>query len=392
MAAGATTAGALAPLGVQDDRLNSPGEELVDRLDLLEASRTKVTRHDVIWADIAPTRPKTPTDPDDPAYDFQRLDAVVRGLDERGIVPIMVVYATPPWAIRRGGPKPDVANRQAHPPDPGQFAAFMKALATRYNGHYRPAPRTPRLPEVRHWELWNEPNLGAFLSPQFHRGKPAGLRHYVRMVSRAYPAIRRSNRDAVIIAGVGGPRSSTSATGTGALAWAQSLARSNARFDAYSQHVYPSQPPRARTRANRLAFPTWATLPRLFEALDAVPRRRGMPVYITEAGYTTARTPFRAVSFTPRQQAQYLRQIANLPVARSSRLKAIIWFNLQDNPTWPSGLLSSRNGVRIGVSRSTERGVVAARGKPSWAAFRKIAAARALPADLRPPRRPTERG
>lgn len=373
---------ARAPLGVQDDRLNSPGEELGDRLDLLEASRAKVTRHDVLWSQVARTRPDRPTDPDDPAYDFERLDAVIRGLDERGIVPILVVYSTPTWAAQRGGPPPRIANTQAHAPDPGQFAAFMKALATRYNGHYR-TKGEPRLPEVRHWELWNEPNLGAFLSPQFNRGRAYGLRHYVRMVSRAYPAIRRSNRDAVIIAGAAGPRSSTSKTGTGSRDWARAMARSNARFDAYSQHVYPSSPPRAKTRSNLLAFPTWHTLPQLFRELDEVPRRRGLPVYITEAGYTTAKTPFRAVSFTRRQQATYLRQIANMPVARSPRLKAIIWFNLQDNPTWPSGLLQSTEGVRIGLARSTERGVAAARHKPSWRAFRRIAAARPLSKDLR---------
>ncbi len=381
-ATGAASA-ARAPMGVQDDRLNSPGELLEDRLDLLEASRAKVTRHDVLWSDVAETRPERPTDPDDSAYDFQRLDAVVRGLAERDIVPILVVYSTPRWAARRGGPSPRIANTQAHAPDPGQFAAFMKALATRYNGHFSPKGERV-LPEVRHWELWNEPNLGAFLSPQFNRGRPYAMGHYVRMVSRAYPAIRRVNRDAVIIAGVAGPRSSTSKTGTGSREWVRGLARSTARFDAYSQHVYPSQPPRANTRANRLAFPTWRTLPQLFRELDEVPRRRGLPVYITEAGYTTGKTPFRAVSFSPKKQATYLRQIANMPVAQSTRLKAIIWFNLQDNPNWPSGLLLSTHGVRIGLARSTARDAAEARYKPSWKAFRRIAAARPLPKDLRP--------
>lgn len=386
LAAGASPAVSLAPLGVQDDRLNSRGEELVDRLDLLKASRAKVTRHDVLWANVAPTRPKDPTDPRDPAYRFERLDAVVRGLDERGIVPILVVYNTPTWAADQLGRRAGGSNPDARAPDPGHFAAFMRAVAARYNGNFVVRRGDDPLPEVRHWELWNEPNLGAFLSPQYVSGRPTGLRHYIRMVSRAYPAIRRVNRDAVIIAGVGGPRSSTTSTGTGALAWARGLAHSNARFDAYSQHVYPSQPPRATTRANLNAFPTWATLPRLFDTLDEVPRRRGMPVYVTEAGYTTARTPYRAVSFTPTEQARYLRQMANMPVARSPRLKAIIWFNLQDNPSWPSGLLTSREGVRIGVTRSTERGVVAASGKPSWNAFRRIAGARPLPADLQPVR------
>lgn len=360
-----------ASIGVQDDRLNSPGEWPRDRMRLLAQSRAKVTRHDVLWSHIAPERPRRPADPGDRAYDFDRLDEIVRGLAEHDIVPILAVYTTPTWAAARGGPPPRTRNTDAHAPDPSQFAAFMRALVRRYDGTYRPRGATAPLPEVRHWELWNEPNLGAFLSPQFHNGRPTGLRHYATMVRRAYPVIKRTNRDAVVIAGVAGPRSSTTATGTGALPWARALARSSARFDAYSQHVYPSQPPRANTRANRLAFPTWRTLPRLFAELDAVPRRQGMPVYITEAGYTTAPTPFRAVQFTRAQQAAYLRQIANLPVVRSGRIPAVIWFNLQDNPNWPSGLVYNPGGHE-GAK------------KPSWPAFRRIAAARALHPDLTP--------
>jgi hypothetical protein len=371
IAGAAPAMGAPAAFGVQDDRLNSPGELPTDRLRLLEQSRTKVTRHDVLWSHIAPERPRRPAHPGDPAYDFDRLDVIVRGLAERDIVPILVVYSTPAWAAARGGPPPATSNTDAHAPDPSQFAAFMRALARRYDGTYRPRGARERLPEVRHWELWNEPNLGAFLSPQFSDGEPAALRHYVTMVRRAYPVIRRTNPDAVVIAGVAGPRSSTTGTGTGSLPWARALARSTARFDAYSQHVYPSQPPRANTRANRLAFPTWHTLPRLFAELDAVPRRRAMPVYITEAGYTTAPTPFRSVQFTRTQQAVYLRQIANLPVVRSGRIPAVIWFNLQDNPTWPSGLVDNAGGFR-GAK------------KPSWPAFRRIAAGRDLHPDLLP--------
>jgi hypothetical protein len=99
-----------------------------------------------------------------------------------------------------------------------------------------------------------------------------------------------------------------------------------------------------------------------------------MSVYITEAGYTTAKTPFRSVQFTRAQQALYVRQIANLPFVRSGRIPAVIWFNLQDNPNWPSGLVYNEGGFR-GVK------------KPSWPAFRRIAAARALHPELMPRRR-----
>ena len=369
-ALGPVPAAVAAPFGVQDDQLSSGPVEIVDqRLDLVEDSGAKVARVDALWSLIAPTRPDHPSDPGDPAYDFARLDAVVRGMDERRIIPIVDVYSAPAWAAGgRGAPEGTEVN--PHAPSPAQFGAVMRALATRYSGSYRPSGADEPLPEVRHWELWNEPNLGAFLSPQFRGGRAVGLTRYVAMVRRAYPLVKRANRDAVVIAGVGGPRSSTGPTGTGALRWARALARSSAPFDAYSQHVYPAAPPRGATRA----FPAWGTLSRLFDALDAVRRRRGTPVYITEAGYTTASTPFRDVRVTRSRQAAYLRQIARLPVVRDPRVKVVIWFNLQDNVNWPGGLRDLRG-----------------RTKPSHAAFVPIARASRLSDDLRPRLRATRR-
>lgn len=340
-----------APLGVQDDRLTSgPVASVPDRLRVLNATGTKVTRVDVLWSLLAPTRPRRPADPADPAYDWARLDAIVQGLRERRIVPIVVVYSSPPWAAGgRRAPRGSEVNPNA--PSPSQFAAVMRALATRYSGRYRPAGQARPLPQVRHWELWNEPNLSGFLRPQFRGRRAVGLTRYIAMVRRAYPQVKRANRRAVVIAGVAGPRSSTGRTGTGARRWAEGLARSSARFNAYSQHVYPAAAPRQNTRA----FPAWRTLPQLLDTLDAVPRRRGIPVYITEAGYTTARTPYRNVSVSKSQQARYLRQIARLPILRSPRIQVVMWFNLQDNRNWPGGL--RRAGGRL---------------KPSHAAFRSF--------------------
>jgi len=54
-------------LGVQDDRLTSgPIDAVDDRMDLLRESRAKITRIDVLWSLVAPTRPANPRDPADP--------------------------------------------------------------------------------------------------------------------------------------------------------------------------------------------------------------------------------------------------------------------------------------------------------------------------------------
>jgi hypothetical protein len=345
---------------VQDDRLTSgPVEQVPARLDLLQRSRAKVTRVDVLWSLVAPVRPAAPTDPADPAYRWERLDAIVGGLAIRRITPILVAYSAPPWAA--GGRKPP-AGREVNPnaPNVADYSRFMQALATRYSGRYTPPGAAAPLPRVRHFEIWNEPNLRGFLAVG---GRKAPFSRHVSMTRQAYPAIKRGNRSAIVIAGVGAPRSSTDTTGTGALLWAKRIAASSARFDAYSQHVYPAAAPLAKATA----FPSWSTLSQLPATLDAVRKRRGTPIYITEAGYTTARTPFRRGKVTLGRQAAYLKQIMRLPELRKPRYRVVIWFNFQDNVDWPGGLLNLRGGA-----------------KPSYRAFVPIARASRLPADLRP--------
>ncbi len=360
---------ARAVAGVQDDHLGVvPVDEVNDRLSLIRRTRARVARVDLLWQSVAPSRPRRATSPSDPAYDWRRADAIVRGFAARRITPIVTVYGAPAWASggRRTAADSGVNSRAPHA---AHFARFMKAAATRYSGRFRPVAiggrRPARLPEVRHWEIWNEPNLNGFLRPQVWKGSRFALRRYVTMTRLSYPLIKRANRDAVVIAGVAGPRGSTSRTGTGAIPWVRALARSSARFDAYSQHVYPAAAPLRDTRA----VPAWSTLGRILRELDRVPRRRGMKLYVTEAGYTTARTPYRTSRVSPRRQAAYLRQIFRTPVVRSGRIPVVVWFNLQDNRFWPAGLI--RRGGKA---------------KPSLAAFRAEARRGRLPAALRPPR------
>ena len=86
-------------LAVQDDHLPVVAEDgIPGRLDLLASTGVAVTRVDVLWDVIAPTRPDHPEDPADPAYRWARYDAVVDGLAARGIAAVMSIYRTPAWA------------------------------------------------------------------------------------------------------------------------------------------------------------------------------------------------------------------------------------------------------------------------------------------------------
>ena len=341
---------ASAPVGavaaVQDDHLpTEPIETIPARLDLIGETGATTTRVDLFWNQIAGTRPANPTDPADPAYDFARADTIMSGLARRNITPIVSVYSTPAWASGgRTDGTPGPINRLA--PDPKDFGDFMGAVARRYDGTFV-GPGGETLPEVRYIEVWNEPNLSGFLIPA-GEGSAARLDTYAAMDRAAFAAIRAANPDAKVIVGVGGPRSSTSRTGVGAIEWLRGLRDRDIPLDAYSQHVYPAAAPTVDTTV----VPSWSSIGRVLDELDAWRADPPIPLYITEAGYTTAATPYRDTAVTEEQQAEYLTQIFSLPQLRTDRIKAVVWFNLQDNASWPAGLL------REDLSR-----------KPSWDSF-----------------------
>jgi hypothetical protein len=316
---------------VQDDHLPiEPIEGIPARLDLIAKTGATTTRVDFFWFDIAPTEPAHPRDPADPAYDWTRPDAIIRGLAERGITPIVSVYDTPAWASG-GRVAPGIVDNTLAP-DPQAFADFMVALATRYSGEYAP-PGQPPLPEIRHVELWNEPNLSGFLTPQFEGDRNVSMDAYTAMAKAAYLPMKAANPDVEVIAGVGGPRGSTGPTGVGAIDWLRGLRDRGMPLDAYSQHIYPSAGPLVATDA----LPSWSSVGRFLSELDGF--GPDIPFYITEAGYTTAATEYRDTKVTEEQQAEYLSQIYSLPQLRTDQVKAVVWFNLQDNVNWPAGLL-----------------------------------------------------
>ena len=334
-------------VGVQDDRLVNADAVPAERVRMIAATGARLARVDVFWKDIAPDPPADPTDPEDPRYRFARLDAIVRGLRAAGIEPLLAVFNAPAWASGGTTVTPTMPYN-SRPPDPAAYGAFMTALATRYSG--RSSAGGERLPAVRLWEVWNEPNLSLYLKPE--GGAKAWTAAYAGLVRAAYPAVHdHGAHDATVLVGATGPRGKTGPGGVGARDWVAALAANDVAGDAYSQHIYPASAPRDVTPA----VPSWATLPQLMEAADGW--KPGVPVYITEAGYTTAPTPYRKVAVSEDDQARYVRDIFGLEVVRDRRLKAVVWFNLQDNPNWPAGLL------RVDGSE-----------KPSYAVFREVAA------------------
>ena len=92
-----------AQMAIQDDQLpNMSGAALEQRLDLLQSTGTSITRVDILWGFVAPTRPADASDPGDPAYDWARYDAIITGLRARDITPIVDFAWTPTWGSSSG--------------------------------------------------------------------------------------------------------------------------------------------------------------------------------------------------------------------------------------------------------------------------------------------------
>lgn len=348
---------------IQDDVLTTASiTEIPQRLQLVRNTRAKVARFDILWSLVANRQPADATNPDDPAYDWTRVDQVLIGLDQAGITPIVSTYSTPNFAVDgRNTRFPSAYNPNA--PIPQAFGQFMRAVATRYSGFYvdpSPGSGPATLPRVRHFEIWNEPNLKNF----FRFNNASNVGKYKGLVKQAYTNIKAAQPNAIVIAGVGGPRSSGGNGNVGAKVWMNKLVSDKSvKFDAYSQHIYPSKGPKFSSPAYDKVFPTWNSLDEIFDALDK--KKKGMKLYVTEAGYTTGSTEFRTVKVSLSTQNTYLKQLYNLPDVKKPRVAAVVWFNLEDNKNWPGGLLKA-NGSR----------------KPSYNSFVTFAR-RPIPGNLR---------
>ena len=87
---------------------------------------------------------------------------------------------------------------------PGCLRRLWARLASRYSGDYG------NLPRARFFEAWNEPNLSAYLTPQWHHRKPKSPDTYRKLLNAFYDGVKSvSHKDKVISGGTapfGDPR------------------------------------------------------------------------------------------------------------------------------------------------------------------------------------------
>ncbi len=185
------------------------GQEQSSDLGLAASDGASTIRVNVAWSNVAPaTRPDgfVASDPASTGYDWSSVDEAVRMAAEHGLSVAMTIYTAPSWA--EGADRPSAVEPGSWRVNAQDLGQFAKAAALRYNGSFAdPTSPGKSLPAVRMWQVWNEPNLDFYLSPQWVKGAngkftPAAPVIYRSMLNSVYSAVKSvSSSDRVIMAG-----------------------------------------------------------------------------------------------------------------------------------------------------------------------------------------------
>jgi hypothetical protein len=302
-------------LGIQDDALFTSAEPKA--VPTVRALGPKLIRYNIVWSDIAPTRPGNPANPADPAYVWTNADKIVALAKSLGASLLFTIVDAPKWA--NGG-----KTQQFAPTDPSAFGTFCGVVAQRY-------------PTVDRFTIWNEPNRGQFMQPQGPGGAEAP-KTVAALAKACMPAIHAKTSSAQVAIGPVASRG-----GQGGLSPIAFLADYRAaggpQPEAIALNPYlEGQPP--------LFEPTerpkdGAVTVRNLDWLHGVLQKAygtSIPIWLTEFAVRTV----PPVTYT--DQATQLRQTVDLVRAHYPYVPMLVWFLLRDqSPTdyWRSGLVNT---------------------------------------------------
>jgi hypothetical protein len=350
------------------------------------------------WSSLAPEPnskqvPKF-NDGDPEAYPrepWTRLDQAVKAVTAAGLMPqIDVAFFAPRWAVERRIRSKRHKRRHRWEPDPELFGRFAEAVARRYSGrHQDPARPARRLPAVRLWTTWNEPNYPAFLAPQWRRVDgtwvPRSPHLYREMHERAYASINRIEEDNQVLLGgtaARGDEGRGPLQGIAPLHFLRELACVDRRghpldrpecedfkpleADGYSHHPYTlyDRPDASSSDRDDATLGDLDRLSRLLGRLHRLGRINAqLPIFVTEYGYeTNPPDVLRGVSL--RQQARY-HGLATFLAWKQQDVTSFAQFLLNDIGT-------PEHGSAIARSRDWQSGLYFNDGqpKPAVAAFK----------------------
>jgi Cellulase (glycosyl hydrolase family 5) len=331
------TATARMPVGFYDDDSFRWSPDVPQNLLAAQKAGASILHVTADWSQIAATKPANPLNGNDPAYKLADLDQLVRNAGRYGFQVMINISRTPTWA--NGGQTPN------HPPkNLNDLTQFAQMLAARYNG-------APNHGLVLRWSIWNEPNLGLFLTPQFVNGKIVSPAEYVKLYMAGYKGIMAGDKKALVAAGetsnrgrltpLPGAVDGLQAVAPATFAHLVSQIDPTLPFVAWATHPYPTSTNLPPTQ--KVAYPnvTLTTIDKFGASLQQWFHRR-VPIWITEyAEQTKPQCAPAPCGVSYAQQAADAKEAMKLAAA-SPYVEMFVWFTFRDSPgTWQSGLETS---------------------------------------------------
>jgi hypothetical protein len=259
-------------------------------IDKINSLNIKWVREEFNWNVIEPS---------EGVYDWNGFGRIMGQYDQAGINVLGVLAYSADWAST--APDDITTNRDKYAPQTEAWASFVTAVVSRY-------------PEIKYWEVWNEPNHSAFLIAD------DPVTEYKNILQTASQAIRSANTSAKVVTG---GLSGSDSDFIRRLYWSGA----NEYFDIIAIHPYRSNnglgiyaPEEKQFGLNSLVNDIYV-MRSMIRAYDPTPA----PIWITELGWSTY-----TGGVSEAAQANYL-QRSFLQSRMYPQVEKIFWYNLRDD-------------------------------------------------------------
>ena len=166
-----------------DGPLLEPQTDLAREARLMRGAGVGSMRVAFYWRDLQPQFAP---------IDWSSTDRIVEAAARARVRVLPILVRSPAWAA--GGDE-----REGAVPNADAYANFAAEAVRRYGprGTFWAQRRDVRPMYVRQWQVWNEPDIGRYLSPPPGQSWPAA---YVPLLRAANAAIKRDERGATVVA------------------------------------------------------------------------------------------------------------------------------------------------------------------------------------------------
>lgn len=333
----------------------------------LRQSGASLLRINAYWnQSVGGAPPAKPRNPRDPSYVFTQVDQAVRDAAKHGVTPVLTVVGAPRWAEGKNPPPESKYRVGSWKPNPGMLRDFATALAKRYSGKFRGADGH-KLPRVRYFEAWTEPNHPQYLTPQWKGKKPYSPIVYRKLLNGFYKGVHSVHGNKVVLGGTGpfGDPAKKKKNVYPYLFWRQVMCLNNhlkkqkgcaggakrAHFDIYSHHPINAKKgkgPLSKPPTRDDGVPSnFGQLGRIVAAAQKqhtiLPNRRHHEGWATETWYESKPPEKHAVGL--QKQARFMEQ--DLYVLWKQHASKVFFLQIRDQPFNPADppLVGFQSGI-----------------------------------------------